>query len=110
MTMMKHFVIQEVEPRKPADGVEIRPISGERMTMAFFHLAPGSKMPEHSHPHEQIGTVLKGSVTLVIGGEETLIEAGGAYIIPPNVTHGGRCGDTATELIEVFSPVREDLK
>ncbi len=107
---MKHFVIKEMEPGKLSEGVEIRAISGERMTMAFFHLAPGSAVPEHAHPHEQIGTVLKGTMNLVIDGKERLIPEGGAYIIPPNVPHGGRCGDTVTEVIEVFSPVREDMK
>ncbi len=107
---MEHFVIREMEPRKPSEDIEIRAISGERMTMAFFHLAPGSAVPEHSHPHEQIGTVLKGSMVFVIDGKEQLIPEGGAYIIPSNAPHGGRCGDTVTEVIEVFSPVREDMK
>lgn len=107
---MRHYVIGDMKPRKPTDGVEIRAISGERMTMAFFNLAPGSGVPEHSHPHEQMGTVLKGSMTLVIGGKELVVREGGAYIIPPDVPHSGRCGDTVTEVIEVFSPVREDMK
>ncbi len=80
------------------------------MTMAFFHLTPGSTVPEHAHPHEQIGTVLQGILHLVIDGEAIVVSEGGAYIIPPDVPHGGQCGDTVTEVIEVFSPVREDMK
>lgn len=107
---MEHFMIKDIEPRVPADGVEIRAVSGERMTMAFFHLAPGSAVPEHAHPHEQIGTVLKGTMNLVIGGKKVVVSEGGIYIIPPDVPHGGQCGDTKAEVIEVFSPVREDMK
>ncbi len=40
----------------------MRIIPVDKMTFVFFNLAPGSIVPEHSHPHEQIGTVLKGSV------------------------------------------------
>lgn len=107
---MQQFKIKDLGPKKPAEGVEIRAISGERMTMAFFRLAPGSQVPEHSHPHEQIGTVLKGSLTLFVDGGETLVEEGGAYIIPPDRPHAGKCGDVDTEIIEVFSPVREDYR
>lgn len=107
---MKHFVIREMKPRKLTEGVEIRALSGERMTMAFFHLSPGAGVPEHSHPHEQMGIVLKGFMSFVIGGRELVVREGGVYVIPPNIPHGGRCGDTVTEVIEVFSPVREDMK
>lgn len=108
--MMRHYVIGDMKPQRPGEGVEIRAISGERMTMAFFRLSPGTGIPLHSHPHEQIGTVIKGSVTLVIGGKEVVVQKGGAYIIPSDVPHSGRCGNTATEVIEVFSPAREDMK
>ncbi|MFO7786124.1 MAG: hypothetical protein R6V25_15955, partial [Desulfatiglandales bacterium] len=30
--------------------------------MAFFRVEAGSKVPEHSHPHEQIGTVIRGVI------------------------------------------------
>ena len=87
----------------------MRIIPGENMTFVFFNLAPGSVVPEHSHPHEQIGTVLKGSVELNIAGEKKIVTAGGAYHIRRDVVHSGKNLDVASEVIEVFSPVREDL-
>jgi quercetin dioxygenase-like cupin family protein len=107
---MSCFLLEEVEAQKPAEGVERRVIPGERMTMAFFHLEPGTKIPEHAHPHEQMGTVLKGSIELVIGEERSVVREGGAYRVPPNVVHGGRCLDSRSEVLEVFSPPREDLQ
>jgi quercetin dioxygenase-like cupin family protein len=105
---MWHFVVRAMTPKKLAEGVEIRIIPGKNMTMVFFHLQPGAEIPEHSHAHEQMGTVLKGSIELVVGQERNDISAGEAYYVPSGVMHSGKCGGTASEIIEVFSPPRED--
>ncbi len=107
---MDHYTIDKIEPKKPAEGVELRAIHGERMTMAFYKLAPGAKIPEHSHPHEQLGTVLKGSLELIVEGEGKVMRSGDAYLVPPNAVHRGTCGESPAEVIEVFSPPREDFK
>ena len=107
---MSYFLLKDMEAKKPAEGVRIRVIPGERMTMAFFQLEPGTKIPEHAHPHEQMGTVLKGSIELVIGEEKRVVKQGCAYRVPPNVVHGGRCLETSAEVLETFSPPREDLQ
>jgi quercetin dioxygenase-like cupin family protein len=53
--------------------------------------------------------VLKGSVELNIAGEKKVVIAGGAYHIPGDVVHSGKTQDAPAEIIEVFSPAREDL-
>ena len=78
------------------------------MTMVFFHLEPGAQIPEHSHPHEQMGTVLKGSIELIIDEEKRIVNEGNAYHVRSNVTHSGRCLGAVSEVLEVFSPPRED--
>ena len=52
------------------DGLEITLLtefSGEQMMMVLNTTLPGHTVPEHSHPHEQIGMVYLGKVTLKIG-------------------------------------------
>lgn len=106
---MQHFVIKELAPKQPVEGVKRRVISGDRMTMAFFELDAGACIPEHSHHHEQMGTVLKGSLELVVDGEKRRVNQGEAYHIASNVPHSGECsGGSAAEILEVFSPRRED--
>ena len=105
---MTFYVIQEIEPKKPAEGVEMRAIHGERMTLAFFTIVQGSGISEHAHPHEQIGMVLKGKLQLTIAGEKRIVAPGGAYHIPSNATHSGLCVEGPVEVLEMFSPVRED--
>ena len=106
---MTFINLQSLVVKTPAEGVEIRVVPGEKMTLVFFYLSPGAKIPEHSHPHEQIGTVLKGSLELSIGTEKRIVNPGQAYVIPSDVPHSGKNLETPSEIIEVFSPPREDL-
>jgi quercetin dioxygenase-like cupin family protein len=106
---MNYHTIKEIDPKIPAEGVEIRVVPGEKMTLVFFYLAPGAKIPEHSHPHEQIGTVLKGSLELGIGADKRIVAPGQAYVIPSDVPHSGKNLEAPAEIVEVFSPPREDL-
>ena len=105
---MPHYCTQDLKPHTPAPGVEMRVIHAERMTMVFFRVEAGTRVPEHSHPHEQVGTVIRGEIELVVGGESFTVRAGEAYHVPGNVTHTGFCPSN-TELVEVFCPPREDL-
>ena len=66
---MTFYAVEDIVPKHPADGVAVRIIHGERMTVAFFTIAGGSGVPEHAHPHEQIGTVLKGKLELSVAGK-----------------------------------------
>ncbi len=107
--MMTFYNVQAIAPQSPAEGVEMRIIAGQNMTVVFFSLAPGATVPEHAHPHEQIGTVLKGSIELTIGGEKKVVSAGEAYHIPGDVVHSGNNQNAPAEIIEIFSPARDDL-
>ena len=107
---MNHFVIKDMIPKKPGPGVEMRIINGDKMTVVFFKLEPGAGTPLHAHPHEQNGTVLKGSIEFVVADEKRIVREGEAYHVPSNVLHGGKCGEFPSEVIEIFSPAREDLR
>jgi quercetin dioxygenase-like cupin family protein len=107
---MTYYTLREMLPKKPAEGIEMRVIHGERMTFAYFTFTPGTPLPEHRHSHEQIGTVVKGEMELTIAGEPRAVPAGGAYHIPSNTVHSARCLKGPAEVIEVFAPAREDFK
>jgi len=107
---MTYYAFSEMPIRKPAEGIEMRVIHGERLTLAYFTFTPGTPLPEHHHPHEQIGTVVRGAIEVTIAGETRTVSAGGAYHIPANAVHSARCLQGPAEVIEVFAPVREDFK
>jgi quercetin dioxygenase-like cupin family protein len=105
---MPFFNLSDLNPKNLADGVTIKAVSGEKMTMTVFYLTEGSSVPEHSHPHEQIGTVLKGTLELIIGDEKRVVTEGDGWVIPSDVVHKGHCVEGPAEVMEFFAPVRED--
>jgi len=106
---MHFYNISELKTQQPAEGVELRIITGAKMSMAFFRLQPGAAIPEHTHPHEQMGTVLQGALEVIIGDETQIVTEGTAYQIPSDLPHSARCLDKQAHVLEVFSPPREDL-
>lgn len=83
--------------------------SGDLTTLIRVEIAAGKVVPEHSHPHEQTGTVVSGVLSVRLGGASaiTICVAGDAYIIPGGLLHEFTAIEDAV-LIECFSPVRED--
>jgi quercetin dioxygenase-like cupin family protein len=79
------------------------------MTFAHWNIDSGTTFPEHSHPHEQICCVLEGRLELSIGPGKQIMEAGSIAVIPSGVPHSG-LALTECRVIDVFHPVREDLK
>lgn len=81
---------------------------GERLTLVEIRIEAGREVAEHSHPHEQAGTVAAGRIRIRIGTQTEELAAGDSYLIPGGLPHHVQALD-ATTLIEVFSPPREDF-
>ena len=65
-------------------------------------------MPEHRHPQEQLGVVVRGELTLTIGGDSRLRRAGEMWVIPSDVPHSVVVGPQGCSVAEAFSPPRSD--
>ena len=75
--------------------------------MTEFLLKKDSRLPKHSHPHEQTGYLVTGRIRLSIGSEEYDVMPGDSWCIPSGVEHSAEILEDSVG-IEVFSPVRED--
>ncbi|MCR5209156.1 MAG: cupin domain-containing protein [Lachnospiraceae bacterium] len=63
----------------------------------------------HSHPHEQIGYVIEGTLIYKEEGKaDVTLNAGDTYLVPSNVMHGIECV-TDVKLLDIFTPMREDF-
>ena len=62
----------------------------------------------HNHPHTQISYVSKGSFEVEIDGEKKVLKAGDVFYAAPGLMHGVVCLEEG-ELVDVFSPYREDF-
>jgi len=101
--------IEDLEPRELLPGTSVRFVHGDRMTMAHWQFQVGVLLPEHSHPHEQITTIMSGEFELTMEGERMTLCAGDYLVIPPDAVHSGRA-ITECRILDVFSPVREDFR
>jgi quercetin dioxygenase-like cupin family protein len=90
------------------DGVRARRVEGERITLAVVELDPDAVVPEHRHPAEQNGLVLRGQMTFRIGDEERVLGPGGTWRILGDTPHSATAGPDGAEVIDVFSPTRGD--
>jgi len=82
-------------------------VFGERTLMTEFVLADNSTLPDHSHPYEQTGYLVKGHILLTIGDTKYDAYPGDSWCIPMDVNHGAEILEDSVA-IEIFSPVRVD--
>lgn len=78
------------------------------MTLAIVDLEPGVALPEHHHENEQLGFILRGSMTFTIGGEKRQVGAGDTYVIPSHVPHDAVAGPEGCTAVDAFAPIRSD--
>ena len=100
--------VDQVRPYKIWDGAVARAVNGDHITLAVVDLDAGVAVPEHHHSNEQLGIVLKGTITMVIAGERKTLAVGETYVIPGDVPHAAEAGPDGATVIDVFTPTRDD--
>ncbi len=97
-----------IAPRALCPGVAARIVPGDKVMFSVVTLDPGAVVPEHSHPHEQMGIVLSGTMELTIAGETRTLAGREVYRVPGGVPHSARGGPAGAVALDAFSPPRED--
>jgi quercetin dioxygenase-like cupin family protein len=77
------------------------------MSFGLWDIDAGASLPEHAHPHEQVGHLLEGEFSLTIAGVAYVMKTGSVAVIPSNARHSGKAV-TACRILDVFYPLRED--
>jgi quercetin dioxygenase-like cupin family protein len=104
------FRLDAIAPFALADGVRARALFGDAAMLNLVELDPGAIVPEHSHPHEQLGIGLRGLITMLIEGEQHPMGPMDAMHIPSGVVHGAIAGPEGALVLDVFTPIREDFR
>ncbi len=89
-------------------GVRGRPLFGTGAMINLIEFDAGSVVPLHSHPHEQLGIVLRGMQALVVDGKPHELGPMEGYVLPGGVEHSAYCGPEGALVLDIFQPVRED--
>lgn len=90
------------------DGIKIKTVNnGPNMVMTEFVLKKGTVLPEHTHPNEQSGYLIKGKIRLFIDGKSHEMNPGDNWDIQCGIPHKAEILKDSIA-IEVFSPIRKD--
>lgn len=96
----------------------VNPLNGiYRRTLAYnndvmlcqFILEKDAVIPLHNHDAHQIGYVISGKIKFLTESDPFIAQAGDSYVFDSNEKHGAEILET-TEVIEIFSPTRDDYK
>lgn len=102
--MVEIGVWEDAEP-----GVRRRILQAQgRLMLMEVHFAAGAAGYEHNHVHEQISYCTAGRFEYALDGRTQVLSAGESVYVPGNVRHGAKALEAGT-LLDVFTPLREDL-
>jgi quercetin dioxygenase-like cupin family protein len=89
-------------------GIKRRTMAnGKTMYQMLAQLDPGSEMPEHRHPQEQIVHILEGRMKLIVEGTPHELATGDSFYLASNVPHGVETLEE-TRVLDTFSPPRDE--
>jgi quercetin dioxygenase-like cupin family protein len=100
--------LAELTPIQIFDGIRVRRVEGDLLTLAVVELDPMAVVPEHRHPHEQHGMVITGRMDFRVGEERRTLGPGGTWRIRSDVPHQAQAGPDGAVVIDVFAPIRAD--
>lgn len=99
-----------LKEEKLSEQISRRMIWGKNLMAVRIELAPNSLVPVHEHESEQFTMVQTGKVTLQFP-EHGDFELGPneMIMIPSMVPHGALAGPQGCQIIDMFSPIRQDF-
>jgi len=90
-------------------GVRRRILEAQgRLMLMEVQFAVGAAGYVHNHIHEQISYCIAGKFEYSLDGRVQVLSAGESIYVPSNARHGAKALEAGT-LIDVFTPLREDL-
>jgi len=108
------FTSDEIPWEDVGNGMRRKVLFNNNITFVLMEITKPvneeEKIVTHSHPHEQITFLKEGKILVKLGDMEKVIEAGGIYVIPPDVPHGVKMLSEKIVIIDVFTPTREDFR
>jgi quercetin dioxygenase-like cupin family protein len=92
----------------PEEGLQRQVLAyNPRLMLVRHHLAKGWKGTRHKHPHDQLVYVVRGAIIFTAGDQTVELHSGDSVIVSGNVEHQAQAVEE-TEVLDVFTPYRED--
>ena len=99
-----------MKPRTLAPGVSAKIAWGEKLMFSLVVLEPDAVVPEHSHPHEQMGMLVSGTMEFSIEGKAVTLTGNEMYLVPGGVRHAAKAGPGGAVALDAFAPPRDEYK
>lgn len=100
---LNNFQFTELLP-----GANSRLINGHGVMLSFINMNPNIFFGHHSHPEEQVMTVLRGYSDQIVMDTIIRLNEGDVVDLPTNMVHGGTMGPKGCDAIDIFFPPRAD--
>ena len=105
----KYIVTDNLEWEELGGGVSRKFLGYDnQIMMVRVKFNEGAVGAPHNHFHTQTTFCAKGKFEFIIDEKKQVVNEGDGVYIAPNLVHSAVCLE-AGELIDVFSPVREDF-
>ena len=103
--------------RTPVQQQDLPSLPGREVVVSRVEFAPGGAVGKHTHPGEEIGYVVEGSLELLVEGQPAkTVKAGEGFVVPAGTVHEGKAVGSgkavvlATYVIEKGKPVATMVK
>jgi quercetin dioxygenase-like cupin family protein len=101
---------ENIAPKVLTTGVTAKIASGEKMMLSLVTFASNAVVPTHSHPHEQMGMMVSGTMEFTIAGETRVFSGNELFLVPGGVPHAVKAGPGGAVALDAFSPPREEYR
>lgn len=98
--------------RTPVQQGDLASVPGREAVQAMATIQPGAESGRHTHPGEEVGYVIEGTITVEMPGRPTMTKkAGEGFIIPAGAVHNAKNASAAsarvlaTYIVEKGKPV-----
>ena len=100
----------DIAMTSPESGLRRQVMSTSDTLMLVRHcMDAGWVGMRHAHPHEQLVYVVSGAIRLSMQGQSYDLHAGDSILVPGGVEHGASASEDS-EVLDVFTPAREDYR
>lgn len=98
-------MIGDVDDHRPNTGAAlVTDAQVQGLAVVVEDIAPGDRIPLHTHPQEEAIVIAAGSAHVRVGDDERDVQAGAVLLVPANTPHGTRNTSAGPVRVYAFFP------